>query len=632
MSLREGTINRVFRSTFPEAERSNFRTAVWAYGLPERPEDLHPLHGTLLHAVATAAKLEDSIGITLLPDREGGAEQRISYRGLYHRATSFSVALGRAGVQPGDRVLLVLPTSLDFVACFFAIQLLKAVPVPAYPPVGLRIKAGLERLAMVATHCGSRLCVTNGQLKVLMGDLHLRVPALERLATVEELETDGGKSEERFRASGDDPAFIQYTSGSTGNPKGVLLSHKNLVANIHAIGQALRINRTDVVVSWCPLYHDMGLIGTLLFSIYWRTPLVLMSPNAFLSKPSRWLWAIDRFKGTLSPAPNFGYGMCVSRVSEEERRGLDLSSWRFAMNGAEPVNYRTLVDFDRVYRPHGFQLDNMYPVYGLAEASLAVTFPRPGSGVRYEVVDRQELANGRAVLSSGKGSMAVVSVGQAVPGHYVAVVDDKGELLPEREVGHVVVCGKSIMTGYYGDETATSGVLRDDWLWTGDLGYFADQNLYLTGRAKDLIIVRGRNIYAEDVERCAERVPGVRPGCVVAFAIQGDDPAGEEKVVVVAETRTLGKPERAALAQEVRERIAEFCEVVVHELVLADPGTIPKTSSGKRQRSTCRELYVAGQLKPARLTRFGLGLVLARSKAGLLLARVRARSRRGTDS
>ena len=630
MNLREGTINRVFRSTFPEAERSNFRTAVWAYGLPERPEDLRPLHGTLLHALATAAKLEDSVGITLLPEREGGAEQRISYRELYHRATRFSVALGMRGVDPGDRVLMVLPTSLDFVACFFAIQLLKAVPVPAYPPVGLRMKAGLERLAMIAEHCGSRLCVTTGKLKALVGDLHLRVAGLEQLATIEELDAEGGKSEERFRAGGDDPAFIQYTSGSTGNPKGVLLSHKNLVSNIHAIGQALRINRSDVVVSWCPLYHDMGLIGTLLFSIYWRTPLVLMSPTAFLARPSRWLWAIDRFKGTLSPAPNFGYGMCVSRVNEEERRGLDLSSWRFAMNGAEPVNYRTLVDFERVYRPHGFKLDDMYPVYGLAEASLAVTFPRPGSGVRYEVVDRQELANGRAVLSSGKGSMAVVSVGQAVPGHYVAVVDDKGELLPEREVGHVVVSGKSIMTGYYGDPQATEAVLRDGWLWTGDLGYFADQNLYLTGRAKDLIIVRGRNIYAEDVERCAERVAGVRPGCAVAFAVH-DEASGEEKVVVVAETRTRGKEERAALAQAVRERIAEFCEVVVHELVLADPGTIPKTSSGKRQRSTCRELYVAGQLKPARLSRFGLGVVLARSKAGLLLARVRGRRGRDTD-
>src|SRR5690606_28198377 len=362
--------------------------------------------------------------------------------------------------------------------------------------------------------------------------------------------------------------------------------------------------------------------------IYWRTPLVLMSPTAFLARPSRWLWAIHRFKGTLSPAPNFGYGMCVTRVKEEERRGMDLSSWRFAMNGAEPVNYRTLVDFERTYAPHGFSLERMYPVYGLAEASLAVTFPRPGSGVRYEVVDRQELANGRAVLASGKGTMAVVSVGQAVPGHYVAVVDENGEVLPEREVGHVVVSGKSLMEGYYGDAEATDAVLRDGWLWTGDLGYFSDRNLYLTGRAKDLIIIRGRNLYAEDIERQAERVTGVRPGCVVAFGLHEPDEE-VEKVVVVAESRTTDKAERERLAAEIRDRVAEHCDVVAHEVVLAEPGTIPKTSSGKRQRSMCRELYLAGELKPARMGKLGLGLVLARSRAGLLIHKARGLFGRG---
>lgn len=619
--MREGTINRVFRSTFPEIERSNFRTSVWAYGVPERPEELQPLHGTLLHALATAAKLEDTIGITLLPEKEGGAEEAVSYRQLYHAATRISKGLAARGVAPGDRVLMVLPTSIEFVATFFAIQLRKAIPVPTYPPVGLRMKAGLDKLGLVAEHAATRLCVTSERLKPLMGDLVLRAPVVRELATVEELSRSSA-SEERFRAASDDPAFIQYTSGSTGTPKGVLLSHRNLVCNIHAIGQAARINRTDVVVNWCPLYHDMGLIGTLLFSIYWRIPLVLMSPVSFLSKPSRWLRAIHRFGGTLSPAPNFGYGMCVSRVSDAERRGLDLSTWRFALNGAEPVNYRTLVDFERTYRPHGFSLSCLYPVYGLAESSLAVTFPRPGSGVRYEVVDRQELANGRAVLSSGKGSMAVVSVGQPVPGHYVAVVDEEGQPLPEREVGHVVVSGKSVMQGYYDAPEATRQVLQDGWLWTGDLGYFADKNLYLTGRAKDLIIIRGRNIYAEDLERTAERVKGIRPGSVVAFGIH-DEGQEAERVVVVAETRLRDKAAREALAAVVRERIAEFCEVVVSEVLLVDPGTIPKTSSGKRQRSMCRELFMRGELKPVKMSKLGLGLVMARSRAGLLLMRAR---------
>ncbi len=618
------TINRVFRDSFPEVERSGFRTAVWAYGLPEKPEDLVPIHPTLLHSLATAAKLEEKVGITLLPEKEGGAEQHMSYRQLYHEATRSSAGLARLGVRPGDRVLIVLPTSMEFVSSFFAVQLLKAIPVPAYPPVGLRMKAALEKLGRVATRAGARLCVTSPRLEPLLGDLLLRAPVVERLITVAELAA-GDEPDDRFRSSGDDAAFIQFTSGATGNPKGVLLSQRNLVTNIHAIGQALRINRDDVVVSWCPLYHDMGLIGVLLFSIYWRLPLVLMSPTAFLSRPSRWLWAIHRFKGTLSPAPNFGYAMCVSRVSDAERAGLDLSSWRFAMNGSETVNYRTLVDFDRAYSPHGFSLDRLYPVYGLAEGSLAVTFPRPGAGVRYEVVDRQELANGRAVLASGKGSMAVVSVGRAVPGHFVGVVDESGASLPEREVGHVVVLGNSIMQGYYEDEEATARVLRDGWLWTGDLGYFADQTLYITGRAKDLIIIRGRNIYAEDLERVAERVPGVRPGCAVAFGIDARD--GEngdtESAVLVAETRARNRDEREALAELLRQRVSEFCDVELHDLVIAAPGTVPKTSSGKRQRSQCRQLYLAGQLRPARAGKLEVGLIVARSKLGLLLRRLR---------
>jgi acyl-CoA synthetase (AMP-forming)/AMP-acid ligase II len=431
--MREGTINRVFRSTFPEAEQSHFRTNVWAYGVAEKPEELVPVHGTLLHALAVAAKLEDRVGITLLPEREGGGEQHVSYRELYHRATRIAGALAALGVTTGDRVLVVLPTSLEFVATFFAIELLHGIPVPTYPPVGLRMKAGLEKLGNIATHAGTRLCVTSNRLKPLMGDLLLRAPIVERLVVVEDL-VDGTPTDAKTRVLSDDPAFIQYTSGSTGNPKGVLLTHRNLVSNIHAIGQALRITAKDVVVSWLPLYHDMGLIGTLLFSIYWRVPLVMMSPLSFLSKPSRWLHAITRFKGTLSPAPNFAYGMCVSRISEAERKDVDLSTWRYAMNGAEPVNYRTLVDFERIYRPHGFRFEHLYPVYGLAEASLALTFPRPGQGIHYEVVDRRELANGRAVLASGKGSMAVVSVGRPVPGHYVTVVGPEGEVLPDREV------------------------------------------------------------------------------------------------------------------------------------------------------------------------------------------------------
>lgn len=624
--MQEGTINRVFRSSFPDAERTGFRTNAWRFGIPEVPEDLKPYHATLLHALATAAKLEDDKGITLLSEKPGGESSHISYRELYHRATYQCAALEERGVEPGDRVLIVLPTSIDFISIYFAIQFMGAVAVPAYPPAGLRMKAGIDRLGHIAQHAGTRLCVTNDRIKPVLGELALRADCLEHIVSVEALGR-GSKPDAKFRARAADSAFVQYTSGSTGNPKGVLLSHGNLVHNIHCIGQAMRINREDVMVSWCPLYHDMGLIGGLLMPIYWRIPLVLMSPLAFLSRPARWLQAISEHRGTISPAPNFAYSMCVARVKESEREGLDLSSWRLALNGAEPVNYRTVVDFQKTYGPLGFSEGAFLPVYGLAEGTLAAAFPRPGEPVRYEVVDRQELANGRAVLASGKGSMAVVGCGRQMPGHDLLIVDEVGEPVPEREVGHIVVAGPSIMEGYYDDPEATAAVVQDGWLWTGDLGYMADDHLFVTGRAKDLIIIRGRNIYAEDIERIAERVDGVRPSGVVAFGVY-DDEEQRDRVIVVAETKLSERQEREALAALVSERVSEFCDVKLDEVVLVAPGTIPKTSSGKRQRSLCRDHYLGGNLRAAKLGAVQIGMVFARSKAGMLLMKAKGLLRR----
>lgn len=613
--------NRAFRSSFPEFEGSSFRTDAWRFGVASTSDELQPMHPTLLHAFAIAAKLEDDCGITLLPERPRGKVKRASYRELYHQARRMAGSLQACGVKAGDRVLLVLPTCLEFVSAFFAIELLKAIPVPAYPPTGLRLQTGLERLSHIARHASIELCITNKMIRPVMGEVALRAKTLRQVVTISEI-VDGERPDTKFRAYAKDPAFIQYTSGSTGHPKGVLLSHDNLVSNIHAIGQALEIRREDVVVSWCPLYHDMGLIGTLLFSIYWRVPLTLMSPIAFLTRPARWLWAIHEYRGTLSPAPNFGYGMCVTRVKDKERDGLDLSSWRLAMNGAEPVNLRTLLDFERVYQPHGFRPDAMLPVYGLAECSLATTFPRPGSPVRYEKVDRQALANGESVLASGKGSMAVVSVGRSVPGHRVMVVDENNVPLPEREVGHILVAGPSIMQGYFGDTDATAEVLQAGWLWTGDLGYFADENLYVTGRAKDLIIIRGRNLYAEDIERCVERVESVRLGGVVAFGVY-DEQHSEERIIVVAETKLTEREELDKLVEEIRETVLDVMSVNVSEVELVKPSTVPKTSSGKRQRSLCRERYLSGKLKQDRTSRARMGLVMARSSAGFLLMRAK---------
>ncbi len=625
MSSGGGRISqRIFRPTFPDVEHSGFRTSAWQAGVAHSAQDLKPYHSTLLHAFATAAKLEEKVGITLIhAATERGApdvEEQHSFRAIYHGATRMAGALGALGVKKGERVLLVLPTSFELITAFFAIEMLGAIPVPTYPPTGLRVEMAIDRLCHVARHSGSRVCLTNRQIHSFLGELALRVEGMQHIVDVEDVAGKSTVPLADLRASGNDPAFIQYTSGSTGYPKGVLLAHENLVANIHAIGQAMQIRRTDVVVSWLPLYHDMGLIGALLFSIYWRLPLVLMDPVSFLAKPSRWLWAIHRHRGTLSPAPNFAYALCARRVKPTERAGLDLSSWRLALNGAEPVNYRTVQAFHDMYEGHGFSASAMLPVYGLAESSLAVTFPMSGQPPRCEVVDRDALANGFAVRAEGQDNpFAVVSVGSAVPGHEVVVVSQEGERLPEREVGHILVRGPSLMRGYYDDSEATAAVMRDGWLWTGDLGFFAGGELYVTGRAKDLIILRGRNIYAEDLERIAERVEGVRPGGAYAFAVY-DDAKATDRVVMVIESRIGEKPAMAALVDKVSEAVMEMSDVKLDEVAIVGPGTVPKTSSGKKQRSLCRELYLKHGLKEPPSRKVALGLFFVRSRAGFLLA------------
>jgi acyl-CoA synthetase (AMP-forming)/AMP-acid ligase II len=609
---------------FPDVEQSGFRTSAWRSGVAVTAEELKPYHATLLHAFATAAKLEAQVGITLLhaASERGQAdrEEQHSYRELYHAATRMAGALGAFGVKRGDRVLVVLPTSFELITAFFAIEMLGAIPVPTYPPTGLRVEMAIDRLCHVARHSGSRFCLTNRTIHAFLGELALKVPALELIIDVEELSGKSTVPLSDLRAASSEPAFIQYTSGSTGYPKGVLLSHGNLVANIHAIGQALQIRRSDGVVSWLPLYHDMGLIGTLLFSIYWRLPIVLMDPVAFLAKPSRWLWAIHRHKATLSAAPNFAYALCVRRVKPAEREGLDLSSWRNALNGAEPVNHGTLQAFQEAYGGHGFAASAMLPVYGLAEASLAVTFPRNGKPPHCEVVDRDALANGSAVPAQDPdNAFAVVSVGSAVPGHEVLVVSQEGQRLPDREVGHILVRGPSLMRGYFDDQEATQAIMRDGWLWTGDLGYFAAGELYVTGRAKDLIILRGRNIYAEDLERVAERVEGVRAGGAYAFAVY-DDAKATDQVIMVVESRLADKAAMNALIEKITEQVMELCDVKLDHIALVGPGTVPKTSSGKKQRSLCRELYLKHALKDPPSRRLALGLFFVRSRAGFLLA------------
>ncbi|HEX9187139.1 MAG TPA: AMP-binding protein, partial [Vicinamibacteria bacterium] len=461
------------------------------------------------------------------------------------------------------------------------------------------------RQSAILKDAGVRLLVTIPRARPVASLLKAAVPTLAELVTADEL------AEARLplggpEGHGSDPAFIQYTSGSTGQPKGVLLTHDNLLANIRAIGAGLEVRPTDVGVSWLPLYHDMGLIGAWLTCLHHGLPLTLLSPTAFLARPERWLWAIHQRQATLSAAPNFAYELCARRIPDAALEGLDLSSWRVALNGAEPVSPGTLDRFARRFAPCGFRPEAMMPVYGLAECSVALAFPPVGRAPKVDRVAREPFQReGRAEEAPPADATALefVSAGRELAGHEVRLVDDAGADVPERVVGRLVFRGPSATSGYYRNPEATAAItLPGGWLDSGDLAYRAGGEIHVCGRKKDLIIKGGRNLVPQEIEEAAADVPGIRRGCVVAIGVE--NPAlGTEALVVVAETRARGEEERQALARSVTERVAEAVDVPPDTVVLVEPGTVPKTSSGKVRRAATRALYLEGALgRPGRTT------------------------------
>ncbi len=353
-----------------------------------------------------------------------------------------------------------------------------------------------------------------------------------------------------FRPAARDIAFLQYTSGSTGSPKGVVLTHANLLANIRAMGRAAGVLPNDVFVSWLPLYHDMGLIGAWLGTLYHGVPLVVMSPTDFLGRPESWLWAMHRHRGTLSGAPNFAYEICATRLDDSRLAGLDLSSWRVAYNGSEPVSPDTVVRFNRRFAAYGFDPRAQAPVYGLAESAVGLTFPPLDRGVLIDRVDRRQLAIAGDGTSGARGrcERAAHRLLRAPPaGHEIRVVDAAGQECPERREGRIEFRGPSATSGYFRNPEATRRLFDDGWLDTGDLGYLAGGELYVTGRAKDIIIRGGQHIHPQEAEAAIGNLPGIRKGCVTLFG--APDPAsGTEKVVVLAETRESDPDRKEALA------------------------------------------------------------------------------------
>lgn len=563
----------------------------------------------------------------------------LTHGDLWRRAGRVASGLARRGVVPGDRVALVLPTCLEFFTSFLGILAAGATPVPIYPPVRMDALGGyLSRHGAILGNAGVRAVASDRQLSPVAEALAGRVPGGAVAVTVGALEGERMAGTGAIAVSPDSLALIQYTSGSTGDPKGVALTHANLLANMRAIGERLELAPPDVCVSWLPLYHDMGLIGSWLTAFLHGTPLVVLSPLQFLARPARWLQAISRYRGSISPAPNFGYDLAAAKVTDQQVEGLDLSSWRYAMNGSEPVRRETLDRFVERFSPLGFRPEAMHPAYGLAENSVAVALPPVDRGVRFDVVDRELFrAEGRAVpVAPGDGrderddrpTVTFVSCGPPIATCEVRVVErerpDPGEPevdVAEREEGRIVFAGPSATAGYFRRPEATAGLVRNGWLDTGDLGYMADGEVFVTGRVKDLVIKAGRNYHPQDMEQAAAGIAGIRKGCVAAFDAPGDR---SERIVVVAETRQPAE-RHGELEARVAEAVGEAVGTPADVVVLVPPGTVPKTSSGKIRRRETRERYLDGRLvrDRGRRGRLAAALAVARLARGVAAARLR---------
>ncbi|MFJ8044024.1 amino acid adenylation domain-containing protein [Kitasatospora sp. NPDC096147] len=546
------------------------------------PSSVEPAPSTWIDVLRRAAhRSPDAPAFTHLADDDETAPAVLSYAELDRRARAIAVRLRAEGLS-GGRALLLYPSGPEYVAAFFGCLYAGVVAVPAYPPT--RQPASVQRLVTIVMDSGSSVALTTSALAARIAERTPSLTLMPHIAT-DLVEPDLAEEWQHPEADAETVAFLQYTSGSTADPRGVVLTHRNLIANSEVISAQFGTDATTTVVSWLPMYHDMGLIGSVLGTVYCGGHCVTMSPVSFVRDPYRWLEAISRYRGTASGSPNFGYEICVDRITPEQRAQLDLSSWRVAFNGAEPIRDSTLRRFAEAFAGSGFPATALSPCYGLAESSLMVSGKPVGSVYR---------ADERAAVSSGPPAA----------GQRVEIVDpETRELRPAGEVGEIWVSGPSVSSGYWNrpelNETTFGATLAGTegprFLRTGDLGRLTDGELFVTGRLKDLIIIRGRNHYPQDVEHTSECAdPALGRQGAAAFAVTAD---GAEELVVVQEVhREARGADLAAAADRIRADIARVHELRPLSVVLIKPGSLPKTSSGKVRRSGTRDALAAGEL------------------------------------
>ena len=525
------------------------------------------------------------------------ATDPVSWAQLHEESKAVAAALQSRGIGPGSHVSLLAPTSRSLVTAIQAVWLAGATVVVL--PLPMRLGSLEEFVAQTRVRikgADSALVLADDDLAAflepdpedppiaLLGELMPWVEGRPRAADFVEPQIDP-----------ESLAILQFTSGSTSDPKGVMLPHRVVVTNLDGVAEAALLDpATDVLISWLPLYHDMGLIGLLSLSMYSGTDLVLGAPQDFMAAPAKWMQWISDFGGTATAGPNFSYALAARALRRME--GLDLSKWRVALNGAEPVDPETVETFCAEAARHGFRAGAAFPAFGMAEVAIGGSFPPPMRGLVVDTVDKKILETERyaAPVDPGtEGGRSLARLGKPIPGLEMRICDPStGEVMSEREVGELEIRGTSVTPGYYKHPEATAATFHDGWLKTGDLAYLVEGELVICGRIKDVIIVGGRNVFPEDVERAVADVDGVRPGNVIAFAVEGH--RGKEAFVVVAETKAIEEADsvRAAVSVRVREAIGLPAE----EIVLVSPGTLPKTSSGKLQRSLCRTKYLEAEL------------------------------------
>ena len=537
--------------------------------------------------------------------QDDGRGEVLTYGGLKAGSDQVAFGLQSFGLGPGEAVAIMLPSSRDYFFGFLGILKAGGVPVPVYPPARPSlIEEHMRRHVGILNNCQAGILITMPEASRLAHLIQAQVKSLRHVVTPEELAKRPAGLVQIPALTTNDTALLQYTSGSTGNPKGVILTHANLLSDIRAMGGHIKATAEDIFVSWLPLYHDMGLIGAWLGSLYHANLLVLMPSLAFLARPERWLTAITRYRGTLSAAPNFAYEQCLRRISDETLKNLDLSSWRLTCNGAEAISPQTIERFIRHFAPCGFRETAMFPAYGLAEATVGLSFPPLGRRPLIDYVQRDRLSNTGEAAPAEPGdekALRFVSCGLPLPNHQIRIIDAAGRELPERHQGQLQFSGPSATSGYFRNPEKTAELFDGDWLNSGDLAYIARGEIYITGRIKDMIVRAGRNIYPFELEQAVGELEEVIKGNVAVFGCP-DPETATERLIVLAESRNTDDINREELVAKINALTSDLIGTPPDVVVIAPPRTVLKTSSGKIRRAACREIYERGLIGKPRPT------------------------------